>query len=135
MFSFITVFFAFLFTAAVAYPTTKSQELMVWNPTITSPTSSTNWCAGTPHNVTWDTTGMPEEVKNTTGMLFLGHQTEDSENLDIHRPLAANFSLSLGWVVCIMPNNTAPRPDYMVVLFGDSGNTSPPFNVAQPLAQ
>ncbi|KAG7442979.1 uncharacterized protein BT62DRAFT_343253 [Guyanagaster necrorhizus] len=132
MLSFVALFSAFFFAVAIAYPMTKLQELIVWSPTITSPTSSTNWCAGTPLNVTWDMMGMPEDGKNSTGLLLLGHQTQDSENLDIHHPLANGFPLSRGWVFCTMPNDTAPRSDYIVVLFGDSGNASPRFNVSGP---
>ncbi|KAK0503970.1 hypothetical protein EDD18DRAFT_1131565 [Armillaria luteobubalina] len=130
MFFLVALFSAFLFAVTIAYPASKPQELMVWSPAITSPTSSTNWYTGTFHNVTWETDGMPEEVKNTTGLLLLGHQSNGSENLDINHPLANKFLLSQGWVLCTMPNDTEPRSDYMVVLFGDSGNTSPPFNVS-----
>lgn len=37
---------------------------IIFNPTITSPTSSTVWTVGTQVNVTWDTSDAPSQISN-----------------------------------------------------------------------
>jgi len=125
----VSTLFAFAATA-VASPITP-QELDVFSPTITSPTAAVVWQAGTTHNVTWATSNIPADKQNSTGLILLGHIANNSENLNITHPLASGFLLNKGFVPVTIPVDTVPRDDYVVVLFGDSGNTSPEFSICE----
>ncbi|KAA1469741.1 hypothetical protein DENSPDRAFT_640884 [Dentipellis sp. KUC8613] len=119
-FLFLCVFFAF----AHAAPFVKR---IVVDPPITSPTASTVWTVGDKVNVTWDASIVPSG--NFTGKLVLGAQTSDSENLQLDNPLADAFDLHSGTVEITVPN-VASGTNYIVVLFGDSGNASPQFTIS-----
>lgn len=43
--------------------------------------------------------------------------------------LAKGFDLSQGEETILLPKGLKPRNSYIVVLFGDSGNASPPFSI------
>ncbi|KAG5646509.1 hypothetical protein DXG03_003276 [Asterophora parasitica] len=45
-------------------------------------------------------------------------------------PLAQNFKLRVGKIDIIVPS-VPPRDDYIIVLFGDSGNSSPAFAITR----
>jgi len=66
-----------------------------WNPPITTPREGDVWTAGSPQNVTWDTSNIPPSAVNKTGMLLLGYYGEsDGENLDIggsDHPILCSF--------------------------------------------
>ncbi|KAG6334255.1 hypothetical protein ID866_4830 [Astraeus odoratus] len=117
--------FSYMTNAAPVQPV----ELLVFSPNITSPNGQTVWFTGSKQNVTWETDNIPDEKKNSTGLLLLGHQTNNSENLDIHNPLATQFPISLGYVEITVPQGLENRTDYIVVLFGDSGNACPEFTI------
>ncbi|KIK26771.1 hypothetical protein PISMIDRAFT_675708 [Pisolithus microcarpus 441] len=121
----VTFFFSVVARAAPVQPV----ELLVFSPTITSPTASTVWITNTTANVTWSTDNIPAESQNSTGLLLLGYNSTGSENLDIYHPLASQFPLSQGWVQFTVPYNLTYKNDYIVVLFGDSGNASPQFTI------
>ncbi|EIN12913.1 hypothetical protein PUNSTDRAFT_82382 [Punctularia strigosozonata HHB-11173 SS5] len=126
-------FAAVLFAAAglvAATPIVHPTEDIVFTPTITDPTAVTTWAVGSNQTVTWDTSKIPAEAQNSTGVLLLGYQQsdDDSEHLDIAHPLAAQFPISAGSVAVTVPNVTT-RNDYIVVLIGDSGNKSPKFTI------
>ncbi|KAI0289172.1 hypothetical protein BC826DRAFT_1032883 [Russula brevipes] len=103
---------------------------LVVNPHITSPTESTVWHPSDQVTVTWDTSIIPAEG-NFPVMLVLGHPEDDSENLDVNHPLAQDFSLRASSVEFTVPD-VKPMSNYIVVLFGDSGNASPPFTIENP---
>ncbi|KAJ7600821.1 hypothetical protein C8J56DRAFT_768118, partial [Mycena floridula] len=103
---------------------------IVWRPQILSPKANFSWVAGAKHNVTWKTSDIPNEKRQAVGEILLGHKGNSSENLDLKHPLAKGFPLSRGWVTCQLPANVVPRNDYFVILFGDSGNSSPIFTVS-----
>ncbi|KZT23477.1 hypothetical protein NEOLEDRAFT_1069645 [Neolentinus lepideus HHB14362 ss-1] len=130
MTSFTTLFTALLVAASsvVAAPV-QPVELIVFSPTITSPTQGAIWSANTTETVTWDTSNIPAEKQNSTGLLLLGYLENNSENLDIAHPLAANFPINAGTVNFTVPSTLPQRDDYIVVLFGDSGNKSPSFTI------
>lgn len=102
--------------------------LIVYSPHVTAPTAGQIWTTGSNQTVTWDTSDIPEEKQDSPGMLLLGYLEDGSENLDINTPLAVNFPLSGGNVTFTVPV-VDTRTDYVVVLFGDSGNTSPQFTI------
>ncbi|KAK0487538.1 hypothetical protein IW261DRAFT_1290716, partial [Armillaria novae-zelandiae] len=104
----------------------------VISPPITSPTAGAVWTVGQTITVTWNTTVIPpaSQVTNPIGKIVLGHQANNSLNLDLDHPLASNFQLTDGQVDITVPD-VEPRDDYIIVLFGDSGNTSPEFTIQQ----
>ncbi|EIM81626.1 uncharacterized protein STEHIDRAFT_22683, partial [Stereum hirsutum FP-91666 SS1] len=101
---------------------------IVVDPPITSPDASTVWTVGSSVTVTWNTSVIPPEAQNSTGTLVLGFQTSDSENLQLDDPLAKGFLLTDGSVQITVPDVTE-KSNYIVVLFGDSGNASPEFTI------
>ncbi|KAL5482531.1 hypothetical protein ACEPAI_9125 [Sanghuangporus weigelae] len=101
---------------------------IVYNPMITYPTAGVVWTVGERKTITWKTDEIPEELRNSTGTILLGYNEDNSENLDIAHPLATGFNLTDGQVNVTVPVKSA-RSDYIVVLFGDSGNASPEFTI------
>ncbi|KIY68334.1 hypothetical protein CYLTODRAFT_395607 [Cylindrobasidium torrendii FP15055 ss-10] len=136
MFSFVVVVVAQFVLAAFALPveergrTALVEERVVYSPPITFPTAGTVWVAGQEATVTWDTSGIPSDLTNSLGMVVLGYVTDDSpsEHLMIDTPLAKGFELSDGQVNITIPMVDS-RNDYIIVLFGDSGNASPKFAI------
>ncbi|KAJ7442620.1 hypothetical protein FB451DRAFT_1414070 [Mycena latifolia] len=134
---------------ALALATTSSpiqpQQLIVVTPRITSPTEAVSWAPGSVQTVTWETHDIPPAFMENEGMLLLGYRSETydkkgklqpSENLNISKsssphPLANHFLIGAGHVNVTIPIDTPPRSSYIVVLFGDSGNASPMFRIAQ----
>ncbi|KAJ7643995.1 hypothetical protein FB45DRAFT_737054 [Roridomyces roridus] len=95
----------------------------VFAPPITSPTSTSVWKVGQVQTVTWNATGIPTGVQ---GKIQLGFLTEESENLS--QILAEGFNLTDEKVNITVPD-VVSRTNYIVVLFGDSGNISPKFTI------
>ncbi|KAF5315420.1 hypothetical protein D9619_007420 [Psilocybe cf. subviscida] len=104
----------------------------VITPKITSPTKDSVWPVGSTQTVTWDTSDFPpvSQITNIIGKVILGFDENDSLNLDFEHPLASNFNLTDGSVKLTVPD-VQPRDDYLIVLFGDSGNTSPSFSITK----
>ncbi|CDO73455.1 hypothetical protein BN946_scf185013.g90 [Trametes cinnabarina] len=87
-----------------------------------------------------DTSDRPHEVTNYEGRAVLGYLADgddDNEHLEFdslsvermtEHPLAEGFNLTAGHVTVRVPD-VDPRNEYIVVLFGDSGNRSPEFNI------
>ncbi|KAI0044103.1 hypothetical protein FA95DRAFT_1562597 [Auriscalpium vulgare] len=123
--SLLTIFMLYILAFAHAIPLAKRDVI---DPHITSPTAQTIWNVGDKVTVTWDTSEIPPASSNSSGMLLLGFQTSDSENLDLDHPLADGFKLVDGSVSFNVPD-VAPKTNYIVVLFGDSGNASPQFSI------
>ncbi|KAI0335091.1 hypothetical protein GY45DRAFT_1367109 [Cubamyces sp. BRFM 1775] len=125
--------FSAIVTALVAAAAAVSAAPAIdFSPPITSPKAGDVWTSGTTQTVTWDTTNIPAANANQTGLILLGYIEDgsDDEHLDIKHPLAANFPITAGSVSVDVPSVT-PRDDYIVVLFGDSGNTSPKFTITK----
>ncbi|KAF8735198.1 hypothetical protein AX14_002553 [Amanita brunnescens Koide BX004] len=99
-------------------------------PPVTAPNSSTIWEVGTTQTVVWDTSNLPpfNQITNQIGEVLLGHLGGGGLNLNLSGPLVQGFNISQGSVNLVVPN-VPPRTDYLVVLFGDSGNTSPTFAI------
>ncbi|KAF7299612.1 hypothetical protein HMN09_00966600 [Mycena chlorophos] len=119
------------------------QELIVVSPQITSPKAGDVWPAGSTQTCTWKTNNIPPAAAGQYGALMLGHVTEytasdgtkqENENIDMQHPMAMNFRLMDGNVTFVVPSTTPPRNDYRLVLFGDSGNLSPPFAITTAAA-
>lgn len=102
----------------------------VYSPPVTSPDASTIWDIGSIEQVTWDTSSIPKSITNSKGKLVLGYVNNGTdEHLDLDHPLAEGFEITQGFVQVVVPN-VKPANDYIVVLFGDSGNRSPAFNIS-----
>ncbi|KAF8192125.1 hypothetical protein BJ912DRAFT_962909 [Pholiota molesta] len=99
-------------------------------PKITSPNAGSVWPVGSTQTVTWDTSNFPpvSQITNIMGKVILGQDANNSLNLDFDHPLAQNFNLTDGSVQITVPT-VAPADNYLIVLFGDSGNTSPDFSI------
>lgn len=102
----------------------------VYSPPVTSPDASTIWDIGSIEQVTWDTSSIPKAITNSKGKLVLGYVNNGTdEHLDLDHPLAEGFEITQGFVQVVVPN-VKPANDYIVVLFGDSGNRSPAFTIS-----
>ncbi|KAH9936654.1 uncharacterized protein B0H18DRAFT_868458 [Fomitopsis serialis] len=131
MLSFTIYALCFLLAAVHAIPLRRAlEERDVISPPITSPDASTVWNVGETVTVTWDLSALPSDVNVTgvTGKLVLGYDTWNSENLMLDTPLAQKFLLSAGQVSFAVPS-VPTRNNYIVDLFGDSGNISPNFTI------
>ena len=102
---------------------------MVYSPKITYPTAKTQWAAGKKAHVSWDVDSLPDEMKNQKSMIKLGHISGNSLNEHLNQTLAKGFKLGSGNVSFTVPKDLEARDDYIVVLFGDSGNASPKFTI------
>ncbi|KAK2465743.1 hypothetical protein APHAL10511_002287 [Amanita phalloides] len=103
----------------------------VFSPHITSPTAGTEWLVGSLVSVTWDASGVPPDATDRKGKIILGYLDDDDGNEHLHykNPLAKNFDIRRGRVNFTVPD-VESRDDYIVVLFGDSGNRSPKFSIS-----
>ncbi|EJC97887.1 uncharacterized protein FOMMEDRAFT_97900 [Fomitiporia mediterranea MF3/22] len=133
MFNTVALFSALLASASLvssapAQKTSQPVINIVYNPVITYPTAGVVWAVGETREITWNADDIPQEVKDTTGTIVLGFNENDSENLDLAHPLATGFKLTDEKVNVTVPD-VADRSDYIVVLFGDSGNASPEFTI------
>ncbi|KAF4617677.1 hypothetical protein D9613_005653 [Agrocybe pediades] len=142
LFKGLTTLFAFLAVNVHATPLSRRDVIA---PHITSPHEGTVWPIGTVQTVTWDTSNFPpdSQITNPIGQVILGFNSSNSLNLDFvvplflpnrstnhEHPLAKNFKLRDGKVNITVPN-VPPKDDYLIVLFGDSGNTSPAFAITK----
>ncbi|KAI0654189.1 hypothetical protein C8Q70DRAFT_1029184, partial [Cubamyces menziesii] len=78
-----------------------------------------------------DMSTRPRQVTNYEGRLVLGYLEdgdEVNEHLDFDHPLAEGFNLTQGQIHVHVPYVDSAN-DYIVVLFGDSGNRSPRFTI------
>ncbi|KAI0652080.1 hypothetical protein C8Q79DRAFT_1060806 [Trametes meyenii] len=103
----------------------------IWSPRIVVPDANTVWTVGSVFTVTWDVSTRPARVTNWDGKVVLGYMQEGDEtdeHLSFEHPLAQGFNLTQGEVEITVPD-VAPSNDYIIVLFGDSGNRSPKFTI------
>ncbi|OSD08254.1 hypothetical protein PYCCODRAFT_1356397 [Trametes coccinea BRFM310] len=95
----------------------------VFVPPVLYPHAGTVWTKGQRHNVTWDTSSAPVNITNKEGTILL-------RKGDLTTPLilATGFDILLGRIEVTVPWVISDT-DYSVVLFGDSGNFSPQFQI------
>lgn len=75
-----------------------------------------------------DVSDIPEELKGSTSQVKLGYTLPNDEGgLNQKWTLASGFPLNSGTVTVKIPSDLETRTTYQVVVFGDSGNTSPEF--------
>ncbi|KAG2351743.1 hypothetical protein BDR07DRAFT_1317775 [Suillus spraguei] len=104
-------------------PVSAVMQRDVWVPKITCPTSASTWTVGGTFLVTWDTSSEPSQVTNPIGQIYLRQGDATQSN-----PIASGFELSSGQTEVTVPADTPPG-EYMIVLFGDSGNFSEEFPI------
>ncbi|SJL04100.1 uncharacterized protein ARMOST_07459 [Armillaria ostoyae] len=95
----------------------------VYSPPITSPDANTVWTVNTTQTVTWDTSNAPVNISNRASIwLRKGDFTFGPVEL------AVDFDLRSGEQDVTVPS-VVEGDDYIIVLFGDSGNWSPEFTI------
>ncbi|KAH8099654.1 hypothetical protein BXZ70DRAFT_942748 [Cristinia sonorae] len=127
-FFFAPLFMAAMFVSAAPLNAELFSKKDVFVPTILEPTASTVWKTGEVRNITWDTSNAPAQITNRLGLVLLRFG-------DITAPLilAKGFDILDGTVSVTVPR-VEKRTDWSIVLFGDSGNFSPQFEIdGEPL--
>ncbi|CAL1707822.1 unnamed protein product [Somion occarium] len=105
------------------------QSRTVYIPKITHPKSETVWVRHSKVTVKWETHDPPKEITNRKGKIVLGYVEDGTdEHLNLDHPLAEGFDIMDGSIEVRVPD-VESRNDYIVVLFGDSGNRSPTFTI------
>ncbi|PWY97161.1 hypothetical protein BCV70DRAFT_80720 [Testicularia cyperi] len=109
------------------------EKRIVYNPRITYPNGDTEWNFGNKYTVTWDTSDMPPDAAGYKGQIKLGFVPQDGTGGYNERwQLAEGFAIKDGKAEITVPQDLEPRSDYVVVLFGDSGNISQQFVIKHP---
>ncbi|CAM0142960.1 hypothetical protein VKS41_006289 [Umbelopsis sp. WA50703] len=105
----------------------------VYSPKILTPNSKTHWRAGQTYTVVWDPNSAGITIPdNVTGSIMLGYlENGDQYNEHLNWHLADNFKLISGSQNVTLPNDLETKASYIIVLFGDSGNASPPFTIVK----
>ncbi|KAF8910320.1 hypothetical protein CPB85DRAFT_1435252 [Mucidula mucida] len=111
------------FSALSAIALVRSAALDVYAPPVTSPTNGTVWTIGEEVLVTWDTSDPPAQITNKYGEVHL--RLNGITNMTA---LAAGFKITDGNVTVVVPD-VEPSDEYVVVLYGDSGNWSKEFTI------
>ncbi|KAF8978856.1 hypothetical protein BDQ17DRAFT_1428661 [Cyathus striatus] len=117
--SFATILLSLASVSVKASPVeiTSRSALDIFDPTILTPTASTVWTIGTVQSVTWDTSNAPVNISNGAEVFLR------TANL----VLAQGFDLRSGSVDITVPDVTPGS--YQIILFGDSGDVSPFFQI------
>ncbi|KAJ7097172.1 hypothetical protein B0H15DRAFT_825052 [Mycena belliarum] len=108
---------------ALGMPLVALQTRDVFVPPVLEPTAGTVWVVGQPELVSWDTSSAPVNITNKVGRIMLR-----KGGLTTSVTLADNFDILIGQITVTVPS-VEDGDDYEVVLFGDSGNFSPPFTI------
>ncbi|KAI0712523.1 hypothetical protein C8Q76DRAFT_694073 [Earliella scabrosa] len=99
------------------------------SPPITSPSAGTVWRAGERQTVTWDLSGLEGvQPSNPLASIILGTFIDGKERLFFSSPIISGFPILDGNVTLVVPSVETGN-DYIVCLFGSSGNISPPFTI------
>ncbi|KAK0188605.1 hypothetical protein F5146DRAFT_1055942 [Armillaria mellea] len=93
----------------------------VYSPPITSPNATTVWTVNTTQTVTWDASNPPVNISNRASIWL---RKDNLSSLE----LAVDFDLRSGQQDVTVPD-VVEADDYIIVLFGDSGNFSPEFTI------
>ena len=106
-------------------------QCIIVNPKIFVPNNQTVWYVGCQADIAWDTSQIvttgPLQTE-TSGPIMLGYIIPPNPSEHLFLTLVPNVNLTLGFAHITVPN-VPTRNDYIVVVFGDSGNASPPFTI------
>ncbi|TFK75404.1 hypothetical protein BDN72DRAFT_733258, partial [Pluteus cervinus] len=101
----------------------SSKPLDVYSPSILTPQENDTWVPGQIYTVTWDISDPPAQITNPIGQIWLRKGDVTSNDT-----LASGFNMTSGSQNITCPY-VSPDSDYRVVLYGTSGNWSPPFTI------
>lgn len=118
----------FLFAIVLLCVCLVQIEAIIVNPRIIIPTNETIWYAGCDADIAWDTLQIVPNVTETHGPIMLGFIVPLSINEHLFFTLVPDTDLTTGSAHITVPN-VPTRNDYIVVVFGDSGNASPLFTI------
>ncbi|KII86656.1 hypothetical protein PLICRDRAFT_125544 [Plicaturopsis crispa FD-325 SS-3] len=121
----LTIVFFMIFAVSVHAAPLESREVV--SPPVLTPGAGTVWVVGSTETVTWNVSVIPSG-DDPVGQLILGYNEDGSEHLMLDSPLASNITLKDGSVNITVPS-VPERDNYIVCLFGDSGNISPNFTI------
>ncbi|RPD62748.1 hypothetical protein L227DRAFT_562040 [Lentinus tigrinus ALCF2SS1-6] len=117
-----------LAAAALATPLAMTPRDSV-SPPITNPTAQTVWRVGDTVTVEWDVAALNgAQPSNPLAKIILGTLADNVEHLMIESPLVSNFPILGGNVSLVVPS-VPSGSDYIVCLFGTSGDISPAFTI------
>ncbi|KAI9317046.1 hypothetical protein BX666DRAFT_1857930 [Dichotomocladium elegans] len=108
-----------------------STDGLALNPPIKVPNAHTVWNAGGTYAVEWNTTtvsGIPIPPTDK-GIVMLGYINNGDFSEHLRWTLAVYFPLDTGHVNVTLPSDLPTGDNYIIVLFGDSGNASPQFTI------
>ncbi|KAI0373746.1 hypothetical protein BV20DRAFT_962318 [Pilatotrama ljubarskyi] len=120
---------AFAVSASLAKPLYLADRDAV-SPPITNPTAQTVWRTGETQTVTWDVAALNgAPPSNPLAKIILGTLTADGdEHLMFDSPLVSGFPI-LGGNVSLTVPSVPSGANYIVCLFGSSGDISPTFTI------
>ncbi|KAF8519175.1 hypothetical protein JB92DRAFT_2899680 [Gautieria morchelliformis] len=124
-----SVFFGLVAVLSTAWSTVALpvlQEREVFDPPITFPKAGDVFTAGQTITVTWDTSSIPAGTPNLGELVLRLEINGGSVGIG---PLADGFLLTDGSQQITFPSNLTTSPNYILNLFGDSGNLSPAFTI------
>ncbi|KAH9851531.1 hypothetical protein C2E23DRAFT_924333 [Lenzites betulinus] len=120
---------AFAVSASRAKPVYLGNRDAV-SPPITNPTAQTVWKTGEVQTVTWDVSALNgAPPSNPLASILLGTLTSDgNEHLMVDSPLVTNVPIIGGNATLTVPTVPSGK-NYIVCLFGSSGDISPLFTI------
>jgi len=124
---FIISTFVFAFLTLVSLVSGAPVDLSqrdVFVPPVVLPNSKSVWKAGSKQIVEWDVSNPPQQITNSVAKIVLA----TNGLLDFEHPLADNIDVLSGKHQVTVPN-VKPGKNYQIIVFGDSGNTSPFFEI------
>ncbi|OZJ03942.1 hypothetical protein BZG36_02938 [Bifiguratus adelaidae] len=124
---------ALVVLAAVAHAVPLHKNI-VYLPKILVPDSHTVWHTGEQHVVVCQPLnelfqGSFRYTSRHSWHDYARSSTPERLNEHLNQTLAQGFDLSTGNTSVTVPTDIPTRHDYIIVLFGDSGNASPRFTV------
>ncbi|KAJ3504104.1 hypothetical protein NMY22_g18033 [Coprinellus aureogranulatus] len=122
--TFIFGLLALFSTLVAAAPILEKRDVFV--PPVIAPAEGAVWPKGTEQVVEWDVSSPPAQITNKQGRIVL--RSLATERLLLDEPLAEGFDILEGSQPVTVPTNI-PVGQYQIVLFGDSGNWGPTFNI------
>ncbi|KAJ2912625.1 hypothetical protein MD484_g7791, partial [Candolleomyces efflorescens] len=122
--SFIFTILTFFSMLSLAAPISEKRDVFV--PPVLEPAAGTIWQKGSNETVVWDVSNPPAQITNKLGRIYL--RSVEQEIILLDQPLATGFDILVGQQEVTVPTDLASG-EYQVVLFGDSGNWGPVFNI------
>ncbi|RXW20720.1 hypothetical protein EST38_g5138 [Candolleomyces aberdarensis] len=122
--SFFFTILAIFSTLALAAPISEKRDVFV--PPVLEPAAGAIWQKGSTETVVWDVSNPPAQITNQIGTIYL--RSVELGIILLDQPLAENFDILIGQKEVTVPTDL-PAGEYQAVVFGDSGNWGPVFNI------